>query len=403
MQRALLSGDDGGWPVSDDVSRSATATPALSAAWLWSKHSATVSQRVVTLLTLGLVLCTIALCAVTLALGLSLRGERSGISPPSPAFSPSSSSSSSSPLLPSSSSSSSTGSAEGPADAMGFAQQLQLPDVMGHIAAFQAIANASGGSRAVSGPGYPLSVSYVVSALSGCTELVVRRQWFSIERWQVLAVALTSQYSGQSALSYDYGADFSVIGNSGRAGLTYDNASVVRVPHGGCAEDDWSLTAGVAQHIALVQRTDACTPARQAQLAVLHSAAGLLLYNSAANQSVFTTQAVAQYTPLPVFLVTYDVGMGFASASTYAGFTVRMSLTLDSTAQTLIANVIADTRTGDNRSTVVVGSHLDGVAAGAGSNDNASGTRYDHQHYTQPRGVRHLSPPALTCLGRRPL
>ena len=176
-----------------------------------------------------------------------------------------------------------------------FAQQLQLPDVMGHIAAFQAIANASGGSRAVSGPGYPLSVSYVVSALSGCTELVVRRQWFSIERWQVLAVALTSQYSGQSALSYDYGADFSVIGNSGRAGLTYDNASVVRVPHGGCAEDDWSLTAGVAQHIALVQRTDACTPARQAQLAVLHSAAGLLLYNSAANQSFFTTQAVAQH------------------------------------------------------------------------------------------------------------
>ena len=53
--------------------------------------------------------------------------------------------------------------------------------------------------------------------------------------------------------------------------------------------------------------------------------------------------------------------------------TLHVSVTTERRTVT-VSNIIAETKQGDRDSVVVVGSHLDGVAAGSGINDNGSGT-----------------------------
>ena len=378
MRRSLLDSEDGGgsnWPSTEAVSLSSSSPQSRLARW-WSPESASVSQRTVTLLCLLLAVSLVTLCALATALAMARSESTAPPPPPTP------------PPISLASSSSSTGTSPPSDPATAFALQLQLPQLMGHISQFQTIANLSGGSRAVSGVGYNRSVDYVHSVLSTHTNFHVQRQYFTIERWQVLTAALTSHDNSRSGGGVDvtwvYRQDFMPIVNSGKGGLNYDNSSLVFIPNGGCAEADWlSNQTVVALHVAVVERVDVCTFTRQSQLAVLHQAIGLLIYNGARNRSILTTAAVAQYTPIPVFLVSYDVGVALLIGS-QAGedFTVTLTLQLNSTTPLVVANVIADTVTGDSTSTVVVGSHLDGVAAGAGINDNASGSRYTRDRPT---------------------
>ena len=369
MKRALLDGgEEGGYTrqsAEDSTFSSSSASSESHLAKWWNPSTASISQRSLTLLLLLLTVSLVTLFALAAALAM-VRSEDTA--PPSPI------------PPPLHFSSSSTGSSSPSDPAMAFALQLQLSDLMVHISQFQAIANISGGSRAVSGVGYNRSVDYVISVLSNHTNFHVRRQYFTIERWQVLSAALTSHDSSRGGggldVSWVYGTDFMPITNSGKGGLNYDNASIVLIPNGGCAESDWLTNQTVALRVALVERVDTCTFIRQSQLAVGHQAIGLLIYNGAANRSIQTTSTAQAYTPIPIFLITYDVGIAFIIGSQGGSdFSVTLTLTLNSTNPLVVANVIADTLTGDNSSTVVLGTHLDGVTAGAGINDNASGSR----------------------------
>ena len=284
LQRTLLDGDAGrpsSWP-SDSLPNSPPSPSSSYLSSVCSPRPSPVSYRTVTLLSLLLGLSLLTLCILA-AVVASLH---SSSSPPSPSLSPSSTGTS----LPSD-------------PALSFALHLQLPHLMPHIHAFQLIANSSAGSRVISGPGFNRSVDYVLSQLSS-TSLLVRREFFTVERWQLLTAALSSQ-GPAGRVDWQLGQDFIAVTNSGRDGLTFDNSSLILIPHSGCDESDWS--SAVAGRTALVQRGTGpeCTLYRQSQLAVLYQAAGLVVYNAASNISIQTTATVAPYTAIPVFLVTW--------------------------------------------------------------------------------------------------
>lgn len=58
---------------------------------------------------------------------------------------------------------------------------ISIENIMAHLDAFQAIADANGGNRAAQGPGYNASVDYVVSVLNAKTNYTVTKQPFHFD------------------------------------------------------------------------------------------------------------------------------------------------------------------------------------------------------------------------------
>ena len=86
-------------------------------------------------------------------------------------------------------------------------------------------------------------------------------------------------------------------------------------------------------------------------------------------------QALELGVTIPVFAVNFDVVLELRQALTAAPTGVRVHMMVSKTVSELtVSNIIATTRQGDPDNKVVVGSHMDGVRAGPGINDNGSGT-----------------------------
>ena len=145
-------------------------------------------------------------------------------------------------------------------DTSALTDAVTVGGVLEHMEAFQAIADANGGTREASTPGYTASVEYVADLLEDAG-YVVTRQEFEYDYYEELAAPTLAGTSPGFPYTYVAGTDISTMDYSGtgsargRAGGRRDVPLPVGEADGtsnsGCEPEDFADFTG---DIALIQR-----------------------------------------------------------------------------------------------------------------------------------------------------
>ena len=242
---------------------------------------------------------------------------------------------------------------------------MTVDGVRSHQAAFQAIADANGGTRAAGTPGYEQSVAYVVGKLTAAGYEV------TLHPFAFTYVALpTLQQLAPVAASHETGAFTGTGYGSATANVTAVDINLAgdRANTSGCEAADFAgFPAG---NIALLQR-GTCPFATKALNAEAAGASAVIIFNQGNTPEreglIIGTLAPATAT-IPV------IGASFASGTSLAQAGSRAAIALAPPQQMTLNNVIAESRSGDPDNVVMVGAHLDSVQRGPGINDNGSGS-----------------------------
>jgi Zn-dependent M28 family amino/carboxypeptidase len=268
---------------------------------------------------------------------------------------------------------------------------VTLAGVREHQAAFQAIADANGGTRAARTPGYEESVEYVVERMEAAGyEVTIDEFPFTF-----FPPATLQQLTPISA-TYETGAYTGSPSATVTAAVTAVDINLVppRASTSGCdgayAHQDPANTSSPlvldpggpndfagfpAGNIALVQR-GTCGFALKAVNAQAAGASGVIIFNqgNTPDREALFIGSATPAPPAPFALTIPIVGASFANgtALTQPGSSARIVVP---PAQTVVQrNVIAESRSGDPNNVVMAGAHLDSVPAGPGINDNGSGS-----------------------------
>jgi len=266
-------------------------------------------------------------------------------------------------------------------DSSALRNAVTLAGIRGHQAAFQAIADANGGTRLAGTAGYDESADYVFDRLVAAGYSPVRQQ-FEFPFFEELAPPVLDRVS-PDPVAFTEGTDFLTQQYSGSGDVTQEVVPtndiiippdpVAGTSNSGCEASDFP--AAVAGNIALIQR-GTCTFHDKALNAQTAGAAGVIIFNEGQpgrTDVIGGTLGSPDFT-IPVVDTTFALG-----ADTYgritSGETVVMHMVTSTVSETRTTeNIIADTASGRGDRTVVVGAHLDSVAAGPGINDNGSGS-----------------------------
>jgi Zn-dependent M28 family amino/carboxypeptidase len=265
---------------------------------------------------------------------------------------------------------------------------VKLRNVRAHQEALQAIADANGGTRADSTPGFTASADYVTGLLEAAGYKVSRPDF----EYSVLLRTVELEQVAPTArvFTFGFGADFFYSSGGGNGTVTApvtavdihvysDGANEAGVSTSGCELEDFypnrvvgdPSTSLVFGKIALVQR-GVCNFSVKVDNAQQALAAGVIIMNEGNNPTRTAADVFPNVMPqrtFPVLFSSYSVGRALLGA----GVVVRMhhdAVVEDRTSE----NVIADSPWGDPNNVVVVGAHLDSVDEGPGINDNGSGT-----------------------------
>jgi Zn-dependent M28 family amino/carboxypeptidase len=255
-------------------------------------------------------------------------------------------------------------------ETQGFRKAVTLAGIREHQAAFQAIADANGGTRSSGTPGFDASAQYVFDKLAAAG-YSPSFQEFTFAFCQEFPPA-TFEQTAPSSVAYTENVDFDVMTCSGSGDIT---ASVSR-PSGdirGCLASDFAgFTPG---NIALIQRgTPAgfppCTFGLKTANAAAAGATGVIIFNNSPGLLLGTLGAPVA--DIPTIGISQALGAELL-ALIPGGLTVHLAADTFAEIRTT-RNVIAETPTGDPNRVIVVGAHLDSVTAGPGINDNGSGS-----------------------------
>ena len=249
-----------------------------------------------------------------------------------------------------------------------------------HLEAFQDIADDSDDNRYAGLPGHDRSAQYVVDQLRAAGYAPTTQE-FTYNGFRENAPSTFAQVS-PNAVTYVNGTDFATMSYSGPGEVT----GTLALPSGdvrGCYAADWTgLPAG---SVALVQRgtpagfTDpatggtACTFGIKARNALAAGAAGVVIWNNVAGL-LNGTLGAGPLSSRPVLGVTQALGEQLR-AQVQAGTRTTVRITTDTVGGLLTTrNVLAELPGRAATNTVMVGAHLDSVAAGPGINDNGTGS-----------------------------
>eukprot|EP00004_Rigifila_ramosa_P014148 TRINITY_DN3195_c0_g1_i6.p1 TRINITY_DN3195_c0_g1~~TRINITY_DN3195_c0_g1_i6.p1 ORF type:complete len:413 (+),score=79.88 TRINITY_DN3195_c0_g1_i6:3-1241(+) len=243
---------------------------------------------------------------------------------------------------------------------------VKIEAVQAHMRQLEAIGQAFE-SRAVA-TGYNASAEYFLAQLRTRSNLRVWEEAFEVPVWtqRSAALSLTAPVSVDLILEQDF------------AGMSYGAggavAASVTVVSPGCSSADFANFPRGS--VALIQSGGSCTNFQKvfyaetvggASAVLLHAAPtsagypGGNIYNSTGYQGGST-----HLVSIPVLAVTSTVAQAVRGGS--------VSLSVDATVTVYRTyNVLAETLAGDPSSVLVVGAHLDSVAAGPGLVDNGSG------------------------------
>ena len=269
-------------------------------------------------------------------------------------------------------------------ESKGFRKAVTVAGVREHQAAFQAIANATGGSRVSSSPGYLASREYVVDRMTAAGyEVTIQEFVFAFDGDATPPVL---QQTAPTPTTYVDGVDFDTMQYSGSNDVTAALVAVgLVVPSAvansntsGCEAADFAgFPVGA---IALMQR-GTCPFGQKAANAQAAGAVAAIVFNEgtigdpARNNLVTGTLGAPGVATIPVVGTTFALGdslrNGVLNGSTGRTMRVRTDILVD---DRITWNVIAETPGGDPDRVVVVGAHLDSVTRGPGINDNGSGS-----------------------------
>jgi Zn-dependent M28 family amino/carboxypeptidase len=266
---------------------------------------------------------------------------------------------------------------------------VTVDGVREHQAAFQAIADATGGTRASGTDGYEESVDYVVEKMTAAGYNVtthsfpflffppaVLEQLAPIEADYETGAFTGSGVDDVTALVTPVGINLTTPGAS-TSGCDGDfaegavGAPLVADPLG---PDDF---AGFPDgNIALIQR-GGCSFALKAVNAQAAGASAVVIFNQGSDPTRFALIVGTAVPPagsvggpisIPVVGASYADGVALSQAGSQAHVEVEAPRTVT------IRNVLAESKSGDPNNVIMAGGHLDSVQAGPGINDNGSGS-----------------------------
>lgn len=241
---------------------------------------------------------------------------------------------------------------------------------MKNLEVLDEIATANGGNRAFGLPGYEASVDYVLSKLA---------DFKSYDSWTQDFPALYNDVESitfrvDDTEYYVFGPTYSP--STSEEGIT---APLVLAPSGEAA----CTVAGyegldVTDKMVLVQRgtcPDGSTLAGRIRAAVSAGASSVILYNNV--PTLVTGGTLSAPDPVgyrPSGFINQDDGEALA-ARLEDGEEIEAYLQHTQTIETRITqNVFAESKEGDEEHVIMLGAHLDSVKAGAGINDDGSGS-----------------------------
>lgn len=234
---------------------------------------------------------------------------------------------------------------------------VKLEDLLAGSQKLQDFADANGGNRAFGSAGHNETTEWLYQTLKATGYYDVFKQPF-VELFTAATVGLTAD-------GEDYPSEYFTYGPSA-ADLS---APIVVVNNLGCDITDYP--AEVAGNIALISR-GTCNFSIKAANAKTAGAVGAIIYNNADGLiGGGTLGGVGEYAP--VLGVSGATG-AILKESVAAGETIAV-LNIDTISENRTSyNVIAETKEGDHNNVLMLGGHTDSVFAGAGINDDGSGT-----------------------------
>ena len=244
-----------------------------------------------------------------------------------------------------------------PALATELQKQVTVESMVTHMTKLQEIADANDGNRAVGTPGYEASVDYVVETL--------RSKGFDVETPEFT----TRVFKSEKPVLTVGGADVAAHALEFSAGTPGLDGPLVVAPTDetpGCVPADYDGLP-VQGSVVLVNR-GSCRFSEKAAIAARLGAIALIVADNVDEEKMGGTLGEDNQVQIPA------VGISKADGARLRAAPGPVRLTLDAATRTITArNVIAQTKTGSTQSVVMVGGHLDSVAAGPGINDNGSG------------------------------
>ncbi|MEU4729448.1 M28 family metallopeptidase [Streptomyces sp. NPDC023588] len=237
-----------------------------------------------------------------------------------------------------------------------------------HLKVLQSIADYNNGTRVAGSKGHVQSAQYVEAVMKAAGYEVTKNE-FDFVYVETIAEKLTVNGANGRDVPIHL---MSYTTSTPEGGITAQVAVAPVDADGtnGCEPGDFAAGAFTGK-IALVKRGGCPFAAKQANAAAA-GAVGAIIYNNTAG-ALNGTLGGPDAGKVPTGGVTQAEGEKLAAEATAGPVEVTLDIRqLRENRKTY--NVIAETRGGDEDNTVFLGAHLDSVAAGAGINDNGSGS-----------------------------
>jgi Zn-dependent M28 family amino/carboxypeptidase len=248
--------------------------------------------------------------------------------------------------------------------------------ILQHERVFQRIANDNGGTRVSGSPGYDASAAYVTQKLTAAG-YEVSSQEFEFPFFEELGPSSLVQVSPTPgeivSATFDYSGAGEVTGTVVSVTNLVIPPTETTSSTAGCVPGDFVPASATEPQLALIQR-GGCDFGVKAANAVAAGYDAVLIFNEGnpGRTELLTGVTLGAPSTVPVLGLSYADGLALYEAAEAGPVTLTASADTVSETRTT-SNVIADWPEGDPNKVVVVGAHLDSVAAGAGINDNGSG------------------------------
>ena len=238
----------------------------------------------------------------------------------------------------------------------------------------QVIANRNEGTRASGLPGFDASADYVSAQLKKAGYQVKRQSFtfpFSRDLEPATLQQLTPENKTIETEAFDYSGSGDVTGPVTNINLSIPPGDAGTSPSG-CEPADFPAPSSPSS-VALMQRGTCNFGVKAANAEAAGYAAAIIFNEGQEGRQELLTGTLGDPVGIPTVGISYEDGVALSEA---AGATVHVTTKTEIDLNRTTSNVIADLpgKTKNPDQVVVVGAHLDSVAAGPGINDNGTGT-----------------------------
>jgi Zn-dependent M28 family amino/carboxypeptidase len=262
-----------------------------------------------------------------------------------------------------------------PVDTSKLTKAVTVNNQLKTLRQLQVIANRNEGTRASGLPGFDASANYIAGQLKRAG-YKVSRQTFTFPFSRDLAPATLTQLTPTqrtiATQAFDYSGSGDVTGAITNINLTIPPPAEAGTSPSGCEPADFPAPGGDPA-VALIQRGTCTFGVKAANAEAAGYDAAIIFNEGQEGRQELLTGTLGDPVGIPVVGISYEDGVALSET---AGATVRVTTETEVDLNRETSNVIADLpgKTKNNDQVVVVGAHLDSVAAGPGINDNGSGT-----------------------------